>query len=207
MSINVNSVNSNTYTSHTYSAAKKNDTQNSKDVVESGATYEKGTRTEGATYSVKKMTPDERASLVQKLKAETDSRQQQFLSIVNKSLNGQAGAFAKATGNDSLWRILSGGDFTVDPLTKSQAQQDIGEDGYWGVKQTSQRLFDFAYALAGDDVEKMKKMQAAMEKGFKMAAGKWGGELPGICGQTREAANKLFEDYYKSKEVETEETM
>ena len=143
----------------------------------------------------------------QKLKAEADSRQQQFLSIVNKSLNGQAGAFAKATGNDSLWRILSGGDFTVDPLTKSQAQQDIGEDGYWGVKQTSQRLFDFAYALAGDDVEKMKKMQAAMEKGFKMAAGKWGGELPGICGQTREAANKLFEDYYKSKEVETEETM
>ncbi len=207
MSINVNSVNSNTYTSNTYSAAKKNDTQNNKDIVESGATYEKGTKAEGATYSVKKMTPDERASLVQKLKAETDSRQQQFLSIVNKSLNGQAGAFAKATGNDSLWRILSGGDFTVDPLTKSQAQQDIGEDGYWGVKQTSQRLFDFAYALAGDDVEKMKKMQAAMEKGFKMAAGKWGGELPGICGQTREAANKLFEDYYKSKEVETEETM
>ena len=48
------------------------------------------------------------------------------------------------------------------------------EDGYWGVKQTSQRLFDFASALAGDDVDKMKEMQAAMEKGYKMATKAWG---------------------------------
>ncbi|MCI7557656.1 MAG: hypothetical protein MSS86_03365, partial [Lachnospiraceae bacterium] len=71
--------------------------------------------------------------------------------------------------------------------------------GYWGVKQTSQRLFDFASALAGDDVEKMKEMQAAMEKGFKKATKAWGGDLPEICKQTLSAANKLFDDYYASK--------
>lgn len=33
-------------------------------------------------------------------------------------------------------------------------------------KQISQRLFDFASASAGDDVDKMKEMQKAMEKGL-----------------------------------------
>jgi hypothetical protein len=61
-------------------------------------------------------------------------------------------------------------------------------------------LFDFACALAGDDVDKMKEMQKAMEKGFKLATKSWGKELPGICGETFDAANKLFEEYYKSKD-------
>ena len=67
------------------------------------------------------------------------------------------------------------------------------------MKQTSQRLFDFASALAGDDPEKMKEMQKAMEKGFAEATGAWGDELPEICKDTLGAANKLFEDYYASK--------
>lgn len=39
--------------------------------------------------------------------------------------------------------FLASGNFTVDAATKAQAQADIAEDGYWGVSQTSQRLFDF----------------------------------------------------------------
>ena len=81
----------------------------------------------------------------------------------------------------------------------AKAKEDVSEDGYWGVKQTSQRLFDFACALAGDDEGKMREMQKAMEKGFKQATGAWGKDLPGICGETKAAANKLFDDYYASK--------
>lgn len=88
----------------------------------------------------------------------------------------------------------------MDAATKAQAQEDISENGYYGVKQTSERLFDFAMALAGDDVDKMKEMQAAVEKGFKLATKAWGKELPEICSDTLEATNKLFEDYYASKE-------
>ena len=86
----------------------------------------------------------------------------------------------------------------------AKAKEDVSEDGYWGVKQTSQRLFDFASALAGDDPEKMKEMQKAMEKGFKQATHAWGKDLPGICGDTLSAANKLFDDYYASKKQGTE---
>ena len=51
----------------------------------------------------------------------------------------------------------------------------------------------------------MKKMQEAMEKGFKQATKSWGGKLPGISQDTLAAANKLFDDYYNSKGVQTTE--
>ena len=86
----------------------------------------------------------------------------------------------------------------MDAATKKQAQEDISEDGYYGVKQTSQRLFDFAKALAGDDVDKLKNMQSAIEKGYKKAEGTWGGELPQISKDTLDATNKLFDEYYKN---------
>ncbi len=169
----------------------------------SGVVYEKTDNTEKpATYKINKMSQSERDALVGQLKADAEQRQSQLFDIVRKTLNGQAGVFGKATGDD-IWKTLASGNFTVDAATKAQAQKDIGEDGYWGVKQTSQRLFDFASALAGDDVDQMHKMQKAMEKGFKQATGAWGKELPSICKDTMDAANKLFEDYYKSKEKDS----
>ena len=99
------------------------------------------------------------------------------------------------------WNNLCRRHSFVSPEAIAQAKEDVSEDGYWGVKQTSQRLFDFASALAGDDVEKMKEMQKAMEKGFKQATKAWGEELPSICKDTIDASNKLFDEYYKSKET------
>ena len=170
-------------------------------VAEESATYEKGDTVSNGTYSINKMSQADRDKIVEQMKADAAQRQEQLLSLVRKTLTGQVSAFGKAEGDD-IWKILSGGNFTVDDATKAQAQQDIGEDGYWGVKQTSQRLFDFASALAGDDVEQMHKMQEAMEKGFKLATSAWGRELPSICQNTLDAANRLFEEYYKSKESE-----
>ena len=168
-----------------------------------GVRYEKGTSEEKkGTYSINKMSQSERDALVKQLKADAEQRQSQLMSMVEKTLHGQVGTFGVASGND-VWKTLASGNFKVDAATKAQAQRDIGEDGYWGVKQTSQRLFDFASALAGDDVNQMKKMQSAMEKGFKQATAAWGRDLPSISKQTLDAANKLFDDYYKSKETAT----
>ena len=169
-----------------------------KEKEKDGVLYEKGTSVKSGLYSINMMSEADRSALVDKLKAETESRKQQMLELVHKTLSGQVKSYGQATG-DGIWKILAGGNFTVDAATKAQAQKDISEDGYWGVKQTSQRLFDFASALAGDDVEKMKKMQSAMEKGFKEATGAWGRDLPSISHDTLDAANKLFEEYYNSK--------
>lgn len=169
---------------------------------EKEAVYEKSKAESKATYSINKMSASDRAALVQQLKQDQENRQQSLIALVHDMMNGQAKSYSLATGDDSIWRFLSSGNFTVDAATKAQAQADIAEDGYWGIAQTSQRLFDFASALAGDDVEKMQKMQQAMEKGFKQATAAWGKSLPEISQKTLEAANKLFEDYYKSKEAE-----
>ena len=161
---------------------------------EQGAVYEKSKEPEKkATYSINKMSAEDRAALVQQLKQDEINRRNQMVSLVQKMFNGQAGVskLADLFSPENL-KNVSAADI-------AQAKEDVSEDGYWGVKQTSQRLFDFASALAGDDVEKMKEMQAAMEKGFKKATKAWGGELPGICQDTMKAANKLFDDYYASK--------
>ncbi len=153
--------------------------------------------------AIYKKSKEDRAAIVQQLKTAEEQQRNNLISIVQKTLQGQVGAYGTAKGDD-FWRQLAGGNFKVDAATKAQAQKDISEDGYYGVKQTSQRLFDFASALAGDDVDKMKEMQKAMEKGFKQATKTWGKELPAICKETMNAANKLFEDYYSSKEKGTE---
>ena len=183
------------------SASNKQTEKNADDKVsaENGVVYEKSetVSTDKGPYSINKMSDADRAALVKQLKEEQANREQQLTSLVHKMMYGQANTYGQA--ND-MWKFLAGGNYSVDATTRTQAQKDISEDGYWGVKQTSQRLFDFASALAGDDVDKMKEMQTAMEKGFKQATGAWGRELPSICQETFDAANKLFDDYYASKE-------
>ena len=126
-----------------------------KSAADAGVVYEKSAgNTEKATYSVNKMSKADREALVSQLKADQEQRQSQLTSLVSQMMGKQATTY----GNANMWKFLASGDYKVDAATKAQAQKDISEDGYWGVKQTSQRLFDFASALAGDDVDKMKKM-------------------------------------------------
>ena len=180
---------------------KKEEEQNNKtNNAEEAAVYDKNSDSGNkATYDIAKKSSTDRAAIVQQMKAAEEQQRNQLMAIVQKTLQGQVGAYGKATG-ENFWKQLAGGNVKVDAATRAQAQKDISEDGYYGVKQTSQRLFDFAQALAGDDVDKMKEMQKAMEKGFKQATKTWGRELPSICKETMNAANKLFEDYYSSKE-------
>lgn len=186
-----------------YSAkTEKQKEKNTEVTKDTGAVYEasKETSSEKATYSINKMSKEDRAALVKQLKADQETRQQQLTDIVTKMMTGQANTYGQA--KDDIWKFLASGEYSnVDEAAKAQAQKDIAEDGYWGVKQTSQRLFDFASALAGDDVDKMKQMQTAMAKGFKQATGAWGRDLPELCQNTFDAANKLFDDYYASKET------
>ena len=161
-------------------AAKTNDT-----AAETGVVYEPSTETK----ATKKYTPD--TALIQKLHADAEARTSQLRSIVEQLMTKQATAYGQA--ND-IWSFLAKGDFEVDPVTKAQAQEDIAEDGYWGVKQTSERIIDFATALTGGDPDKVEEMRAAFQKGFKQAEETWGGELPEISQQTYDAVMKKFDE-------------
>lgn len=88
----------------------------------------------------------------------------------------------------------------VDSKTIEQAKKDISEDGYYGVKQTSERILSFAKAVAGDDPKKIEKMRNAVEKGFKQVERMWGDKLPEICQKTYDKVMETF-DSWQSKTV------
>lgn len=172
------------------SAKETKQSTNNKDVA---ATYEGSQKETKGLYSINQMNQADRTQVANRLMQEFEEKKGTMSSIVQQLFTKQ--------GNVSNLASL----FTPDKLSNisaedvKKAKEDISEDGYFGIKQTSQRLFDFASALAGDDPEKMKKMEEAMEKGFKKAEKAWGKELPEISHKTMDAARQLFKDYYQSK--------
>lgn len=132
---------------------------------------------------------------IAKLKADADSRLSQLKGIVEQLISKQG----KAADNASMWsqfrQGIEDGSIKVDAATAKQAAEDISEDGYWGVKQTSERILDFAKALTGGDSAKAEEMRSAIEKGFKQAAKLWGGDLPEISQKTYDAVMKGIDDW------------
>ena len=176
--------------------SKKKDEEEVKVKAEAAAVYEKSDEKEAEQAKISNKEAD-RTKIIQQLKADDALRQQQLLDIVHKMMGKQAKTYGIANSDsddESIWRFLAKGDFTVDAATKAQAQEDISENGYWGVKQTSERILDFAKALAGDDPEKLEKMRSAFEKGYAQAEKTWGGELPEISKQTFDAVMKGFDE-------------
>ncbi len=185
-----------TYTSTVNAPAesKKKD-EEVKVKTEAAAVYEKSEESSDQNPKVSAKEAD-RKKIIQQLKADDAMRQQQLLDIVHKMMGKQAKTYgiANSDEDDSIWKFLAKGDFTVDAATKAQAQEDISENGYWGVKQTSDRILDFAKALAGDNPDKLEQMRSAFEKGYKQAEETWGGKLPDISRQTFDAVMKGFDE-------------
>lgn len=143
--------------------------------------------------SILKMSDEERAELVAGLKEKMKQDQAKLFDFVRNTLAGQGNALAEA---DDVWKFIASGNYEVDAKTKSEAQEAISEDGYYGVKQTTDRIFDFALALTGGNPEQMKKMESAFEEGFKEATKSWGKELPDISKQTFAAVKEKFAAFY-----------
>lgn len=165
----------------TKQAEKKETTQEQK----------KTTNDKGVVYESSNAKVDNKA-LIAKLKADTNARTEQLRSLVEKMFLKQG---KKAESADDMWKMLASGDFEVDPETAAKAKSEISEDGYWGVKQTSQRIFDFAVALSGGDEDKMNDMLDAFKKGFSQATKSWGKSLPDISSRTYDAVLEKFKDY------------
>lgn len=166
---------------------------------EAAAVVEKSQEEQKVTYSKKAGKVD--YDTIQKLKQEAEDRTAQLRSLVEKLLLKQGKTFDDSM---DMYQLIREGKLEVDEETRLQAQKDIAEDGYWGVEQTSERLFSFAKALAANDPEQAEKMTEAFERGFEEAKKQWGGELPEICNQTREAFLKKMDDWKKGNDSSTE---
>ena len=202
----IGNVGSSTYTSEL--AAKVKGTGTDKDVKASEATTE--TSEVGVVYEPSKETTQTStkknakvdSETIAKLKADADQRLSQLKGIVEQLITKQG----KTSETASIWsqfrQGVLDGTITVDEATAKQAQEDISEDGYWGVKQTSERILDFAKALTGGDSGKVEDIRKAIEKGFSEAAKLWGDELPEISQKTHDAVMKGLDEWAKQSTKE-----
>jgi hypothetical protein len=82
----------------------------------------------------------------------------------------------------------------------------LGEDGYFGVEKTSQRLFELAKALAGDDTEKLKEAKNAITKGYESVVGLFGENTPDITHETYDKTMEKIDGYIDHLNRQTEKS-
>ncbi len=195
--MSVNGISSATkgYESNLASPAKTNQ-KTEKDqgkAQDSAAVYEKS---EQPTEESKKIYTRDQIT-IDRLKADAQRRTQSLKNLVQKLLVKQGETYSEAT---DFYQLLREGKVQVDEETRLQAQKDIAEDGYWGVEQTSNRLVEFAKALAGSDPSKADELINAVKKGFEEAGKAWGGELPELCKKTIDTTISKLEAWRDGKE-------
>ena len=174
-------------------AANKTSSDSSVTKDNTAAVYESST--DSSSYNIKN------SALIEQLKTDSNNKIAQMQSLVQKMFEQQG---IKIGSTDDMWKVLASGKFTADADTIAQAKKDISADGYWGVSQTSDRIFSFASALADGDESKMQKMKAAVEKGFQEATKAWGKDLPGISNDTYDSVMKKFDDWFTSNGTTTD---
>ncbi len=184
MSVNGITSATNTYTApQTTTTAAKESVAPDKKAEDKGVVYEASTTAKDGKSD--KVT--DYSSIVSSMKKELSSKNTQLQNLVDQLLGKQANKYTKLA---DLFKNIN-----ADPATIAQAQKDIGEDGYWGVNQTSDRLVSMAQALSAGDPEKADEMIAAIKKGFDQATEAWGDDLPDICKNTIDAAVKKMEEW------------
>ncbi len=87
------------------------------------------------------------------------------------------------------------GEIDLATVTPDQAQDLISEDGYFGVEQTSERIFQFAMAIAGGDTSRIDAIKEGIEKGFAAAKKAFGDWLPDISYDTYDAVMKKLDNW------------
>jgi hypothetical protein len=111
----------------------------------------------------------------------------------SKALRGQYTESSFTSINISVEIKLGEGETLQD--AKNEVDEMLSEDGYWGVEQTSQRMFDFAHSMVGDNPAELEKAKEAVKKGFEQAKSAFGGELPQISYDTLDSAMDKFDNY------------
>jgi len=102
-----------------------------------------------------------------------------------------------ATGQ-GFWAVRSS-NIKLSEADRAQAQQMVSEDGFFGVKKTTERIMGFAKALVGEGAseQQIEKMRAAVQKGFDEVARMFGGfdKLPQVTKDTHAAIMSAFDSW------------
>lgn len=127
---------------------------------------------------------------INQLKLEHERNSASFKEMVREMIEKQrAAALGILPENDALSEIL------VSSETQSAAAEAISENGYWGVKETSNRILEFAKTLSGGDPSKIEALKDAFQRGFDQAKKAFGGKLPEISQKTYDRVMEGFDEW------------
>lgn len=111
---------------------------------------------------------------VDQLKAASQKSFDNLKKMIDNMLQKQGVSFDLASSDQMI---------DIDPATRAEASEMIGENGPYGVEAMSDTIVDFAVAISGGDKSKYDTLKAAIDKGFDQA-GKALGGLPEISMKT-----------------------
>ncbi len=94
------------------------------------------------------------------------------------------------------------GDTEIDiaTLTPEDAQELVADDGYFGVEQTSERIFQFAVGIAGGDPSRIDAIKEGVDRGFNEAKAAFGDWLPDISYDTYDAVMEKLDNWVAESE-------
>lgn len=198
----------NTNTTHTTTSENKSNIDTGKTSLDTNVGYVVETSKEVVNTSKESKSTNDYVSQknVDKLIEQSNRQTKAFAEMIEKLLQQQANKNALASGGSSLNEYLNimsnvedGKNVTVeiDDETRAEAADLVSEDGYFGVKQTSERILDFAKAVSGGDASKFEMLKEATINGFKAAEELWGGEMPQITKDTHDAVMAGFDAWEK----------
>ena len=95
------------------------------------------------------------------------------------------------------------GDREVDisKISREEAAELVSEDGYFGVEQTSERIFQFAVNISGNDPSRIDAIKEGVMHGFDEALKAFGGELPEISYRTLDAVMQKLDNWVAETSV------
>jgi hypothetical protein len=120
------------------------------------------------------------------LNSSEDSKYTMLQSLVNNLLKEQGIDTKIAIGESEI---------DITTLTREEAQELVADDGYFGVEQTSDRIFQFAVGIAGGDPSRIDAIKEGIDNGFNEALKAFGGELPDISYDTYDAVMEKLDNW------------
>jgi hypothetical protein len=82
----------------------------------------------------------------------------------------------------------------ITELSVDEAKDLVSENGFFGITQTSNRVSDFVFSFAGEDLDLLQKGREGIIQGFEEAKKMFGGELPEISYKTQERTLALIDE-------------
>jgi len=151
-------------------------------------------KADGVVYS--------KEAALQKAQSLADAHYANMRGMVESIIGGTSGpqgqAFWATAANNKAGGVNIN-DLQVSDATRAKAQELTGEDGYFGVKKTTDRIMEFARALAGSGASEstINNLRKGVQAGFDAVAKMYGGfdKLPQVSKDTYDSIMKEFDTW------------